>query len=79
MQVLGPLRGTDRDPFEGAEVDANALGWALAVVTSRAFRTRGPGQVGGPPSLRWAGGVCAARGLSRSALCSSLDGQPAGH
>ncbi|KAL4434341.1 hypothetical protein ABPG75_000782 [Micractinium tetrahymenae] len=48
QQVLGPLRGTDRDPFEGAEVDANALGWALAVVTSRAFRTRGPGQ---PASL----------------------------
>lgn len=50
LQVLGPLRGTDKDPFEGAEVDANALGWALAVVTSRAFRTRGPNQVRPPPS-----------------------------
>ncbi|KAL4423246.1 hypothetical protein ABPG77_000038 [Micractinium sp. CCAP 211/92] len=48
QQVLGPLRGTDKDPFGGAEVDANALGWALAVVTSRAFRTRGPNQ---PASL----------------------------
>lgn len=68
LQALGPLRGTDADPFEGAKVDANALGWALAVVTSRAFRTRGPGQVrrrplpaelvgtgegGAPMSLRW--------------------------
>jgi hypothetical protein len=42
--TLAPLRGGPQDPFEGAEVDANALGWALAVVTSRAFRTRGPAQ-----------------------------------
>ncbi|GAB4816663.1 hypothetical protein N2152v2_003709 [Parachlorella kessleri] len=42
QQVLGPLQGTPQDPFEGATVDANALGWALGVVTSRAFRTRGP-------------------------------------
>lgn len=45
QQALAPVRGTADDPFGGAEVDANALGWALAVVTSRAFRTRGPGQV----------------------------------
>jgi hypothetical protein len=27
--VLAPIRGKAEDPFEGAEVDANALGWAL--------------------------------------------------
>lgn len=78
LQALGPLRGTDADPFEGAEVDANALGWALAVVTSRAFRTRGPGQVrrrplpaelvgpgegGAPMSLRWT--LCVWGGVGR--------------
>jgi histone-lysine N-methyltransferase SETD3 len=45
QQALAPVRGGAADPFAGAEVDANALGWALAVVTSRAFRTRGPNQV----------------------------------
>jgi hypothetical protein len=40
-QVLDPLRGTPQDPFEGVHVDANALGWALAAVTSRAFRIGG--------------------------------------
>ena len=46
QQALAPIRGdAARDPFGGAALDANALGWALAVVTSRAFRTRGPGQV----------------------------------
>lgn len=29
-------------PFAGATVDANALGWALSAVSSRAFRVRGP-------------------------------------
>lgn len=46
QQTLQPISGTAADPFDGAEVDANALGWALAVVTSRAFRTRGLDQVG---------------------------------
>jgi hypothetical protein len=41
--VLAPLPGTGADPF-GAPVEINALGWALAVVSSRAFRTRGPSQ-----------------------------------
>ena len=45
QQALALVRGGAADPFAGAEVDANALGWALAVVTSRAFRTRGPNQV----------------------------------
>jgi histone-lysine N-methyltransferase SETD3 len=36
------MRGNPaEDPFDGVEIDANALGWALAAVTSRAFRTRG--------------------------------------
>lgn len=30
------------DAFDGVDIDANALGWAFGVVTSRAFRTRGP-------------------------------------
>jgi len=30
------------DAFDGVAVDANALGWALAAVTSRAFRVFGP-------------------------------------
>jgi len=42
--VLAPLPGTQADPFEGVAIDANALGWALGAVTSRAFRTRGPDQ-----------------------------------
>lgn len=29
-------------PFCGARVDANAMGWAVAAVSSRAFRLRGP-------------------------------------
>ncbi len=41
-QVLGQLPGTAEDPFGGVLVDINALGWALACVSSRAFRTRGP-------------------------------------
>ena len=40
--VLTPLRGTPADPFQETNIDANALGWALAAVTSRAFRVRGP-------------------------------------
>jgi Rubisco LSMT substrate-binding/SET domain len=44
-ESLAPIRGNEaQDPFEGVEIDANALGWALAAVTSRAFRTRGPDQ-----------------------------------
>ena len=35
-------------PFGGATVDANALGWALAAVSSRAYRTRG---ADAPPAL----------------------------
>lgn len=42
--VLAALPDTAADPFGSTPVDANALGWALGVVTSRAFRTRGPGQ-----------------------------------
>lgn len=42
QSVLDPIRGTPRDPYGGAIVDVNALGWGLGVVTSRAFRTRGP-------------------------------------
>eukprot|EP00887_Chlorella_sp_A99_P000675 scaffold5.g675.t1 len=42
--VTEQVQGTADDPFGGAAVDANALGWALGVVTSRAFRTRGPSQ-----------------------------------
>eukprot|EP00884_Botryococcus_braunii_P014680 jgi/Botrbrau1/23212/Bobra.0041s0056.1 len=38
---LEPLRGTLDDPFGGHPVDANLLGWALGVVTSRAFRVWG--------------------------------------
>ena len=40
--TLAEVRGTAADPFGGAAIDANALGWALGVVSSRAFRTRGP-------------------------------------
>ncbi|MEW5305232.1 MAG: hypothetical protein WDW36_007788 [Sanguina aurantia] len=40
-KVLAPLRGTIEDPYDGVVIDMNALGWALSVVTSRAFRTRG--------------------------------------
>ncbi|DBA78760.1 hypothetical protein WJX77_011196 [Trebouxia sp. C0004] len=43
-EALQPLPGTDADPFSGTLIDANALGWALAVVTSRAFRVGGPSQ-----------------------------------
>eukprot|EP00238_Polyblepharides_amylifera_P004963 CAMPEP_0196590656 /NCGR_PEP_ID=MMETSP1081-20130531/67159_1 /TAXON_ID=36882 /ORGANISM="Pyramimonas amylifera, Strain CCMP720" /LENGTH=480 /DNA_ID=CAMNT_0041913811 /DNA_START=44 /DNA_END=1486 /DNA_ORIENTATION=- len=38
---LASIRGKPEDPFK-MDVDANALGWALAAVSSRAFRTRGP-------------------------------------
>lgn len=41
-QVLEGLPGTPEDPFGGCRVDLNAMGWALAAVSSRAFRTRGP-------------------------------------
>ncbi|KAL6746522.1 hypothetical protein V8C86DRAFT_2940393 [Haematococcus lacustris] len=41
-KVLAGLAGAPGDPFGGAHVDINALGWALACVTSRAFRVRGP-------------------------------------
>ncbi|GLI58700.1 hypothetical protein VaNZ11_000451, partial [Volvox africanus] len=42
QQVLAKLPGTPEDPYGGVMVDINALGWALACVSSRAFRTRGP-------------------------------------
>ncbi|EFJ43131.1 hypothetical protein VOLCADRAFT_106928 [Volvox carteri f. nagariensis] len=42
QQVMAKLPGSPEDPFGGVTVDINALGWALACVTSRAFRTRGP-------------------------------------
>lgn len=42
--ALRPLPGTPADTFAGTLIDANALGWALAVVTSRAFRVAGPSQ-----------------------------------
>lgn len=49
----GPLASEQRgaaaeSAFGGTSVDANALGWALASVSSRAFRLRGPSQ---PASL----------------------------
>ena len=34
---IAAIRGTPADPFE-TDVDANALGWALAAVSSRLFR-----------------------------------------
>ena len=48
--AAGPLASARADaaaaseaaPFSGAVIDANALGWALAAVSSRAYRTRGP-------------------------------------
>eukprot|EP00879_Flechtneria_rotunda_P001900 GHRR01002073.1.p1 GENE.GHRR01002073.1~~GHRR01002073.1.p1 ORF type:complete len:603 (+),score=223.44 GHRR01002073.1:581-2389(+) len=42
LDVLSKLPGTAADPFEGVLVDINAIGWAFAVVTSRAFRVAGP-------------------------------------
>ncbi|WIA31032.1 hypothetical protein OEZ86_001070 [Tetradesmus obliquus] len=42
LDVLSKLPGTAADPFDGVTVDTNSLGWALAVVTSRAFRVAGP-------------------------------------
>ncbi|BDA46705.1 probable actin-histidine N-methyltransferase [Coccomyxa sp. Obi] len=39
---LSALPGSPADPFKGTPVDANILGWALAMTTSRAFRVRGP-------------------------------------
>ncbi|KAG2433661.1 hypothetical protein HXX76_008032 [Chlamydomonas incerta] len=42
--VLAKLPGSPDDPFNGVAVDINALGWAMAAVSSRAFRTRGPTQ-----------------------------------
>jgi len=47
-QTSRALRGTAADPFSGATIDLEALTWATASVTSRAFRVRGlPGQRGG--------------------------------
>ena len=43
-EVLARLPGSPEDPFGGVAVDINALGWAMAAVSSRAFRTRGPTQ-----------------------------------
>ena len=43
--AAGPLAAASAAqpaPFAGATVDANALGWALSAVSSRAFRVRGP-------------------------------------
>jgi hypothetical protein len=42
--TLSKLPGTPLDPFKGVLVDINALGWAMACVSSRAFRTKGPDQ-----------------------------------
>lgn len=39
--VLSQLPGSSADPYGGTAIDINALGWAFASVTSRAFRTRG--------------------------------------
>ncbi|GMH33548.1 hypothetical protein BSKO_01382 [Bryopsis sp. KO-2023] len=39
---LAPLKGTEQDPFGGVSVSVDGLGWGLGVVSSRAFRTRGP-------------------------------------
>ncbi|KAL6754076.1 hypothetical protein V8C86DRAFT_2713014 [Haematococcus lacustris] len=41
-RVLAGLAGAPGDPFGGARIDVKTLGWALACVTSRAFRVRGP-------------------------------------
>eukprot|EP00775_Hariotina_reticulata_P007813 gene7813-8010_t len=42
IDMLSKLPGTAADPFDGVTVDINSMGWALAVVTSRAFRVAGP-------------------------------------
>ena len=42
--TLMALPGSDADPFGGQRVDAERLGWALAVATSRSFAIR---QIGG--------------------------------
>lgn len=42
LHDLKEVRDTCDDPFDGVHIDANALGWALAAVTSRAFRPGGP-------------------------------------
>lgn len=44
QEVLANLPGSAADPFGGVMIDINALGWALACVSSRAFRNRGPMQ-----------------------------------
>lgn len=41
-KTLPAVRGTKEDPFSGVDIDVNGLGWGLAIVTSRAFRTKGP-------------------------------------
>eukprot|EP00892_Ulva_mutabilis_P009932 jgi/Ulvmu1/7310/UM035_0099.1 len=40
--VLAPQHGSTDDPFGGVAVDLSGVGWALGVVTSRAFATNGP-------------------------------------
>ena len=39
---LANLPGSPDDPFGGLKIDINAMGWAMASITSRAFRTKGP-------------------------------------
>ena len=43
---LEGLATTPSNPFNGASVDVNGLGWAFASTTSRAFRASGPSQPG---------------------------------
>lgn len=70
QRELAAARRGGGDPFGGADVDANALGWALAVVTSRAFRTRGPDQVGWQG---WRGlGAAAAQSMQRRLVTGLL-------
>lgn len=67
QQALRPISGSEKDPFDDADVDANALGWALAVVTSRAFRTRGPDQVRGRSS--WGGKAACEYRTAAALIC----------
>ncbi len=39
-------RGNDKHPFGGQQVDASALGWAMAAVSSRAFCVKQSGESG---------------------------------
>ncbi|CAM6007064.1 unnamed protein product [Sphagnum balticum] len=44
-------RGNDKHPFGGQQVDASALGWAMAAVSSRAFCVKQSGESGCPSLL----------------------------